>query len=74
MYLTTQNSLFFMNLADQIRKAPITKNNLHMEASKEAYKPVECPICGKPVIPLWEPKYNGPRATCEKCKINWAES
>ncbi len=45
-----------------------------MKERKEEHKPVACPICGDPITPKWEPKYNGPRATCEYCEINWAES
>lgn len=35
---------------------------------------VECPICNNEITPYWEPKYNGVRATCNICGINWAES
>ncbi|MEE9535671.1 MAG: hypothetical protein V3V58_03930 [Nitrosopumilaceae archaeon] len=41
---------------------------------KENHKPVVCPICGSLVTPHFEPKYNGERAHCKKCGINWAES
>ena len=45
-----------------------------MKKGKDDDKTVECPICGEPVTPQWEPKYNGSRATCDNCKLNWAES
>lgn len=35
---------------------------------------VECPICNREIIPYWEPRYNGIRATCDICGINWQES
>ncbi len=35
---------------------------------------VECPICNSEVKPYWEPRYNGIRATCNECEINWHES
>lgn len=33
-----------------------------------------CIVCGREVASYWEPLYNGIRATCNKCGINWAES
>ncbi len=41
---------------------------------KESPEPVACPICGSSVTPHWESSYNGRRARCKKCEINWAES
>ena len=35
---------------------------------------VECPICNREIKPYWEPRYNGVRATCDVCEINWQES
>ena len=35
---------------------------------------VECPICNREIKPFWEPRYNGIRATCNVCGINWQES
>jgi transcription elongation factor Elf1 len=35
---------------------------------------VECPICNHEVQSYWEPCYNGIRATCDECGINWQES
>ena len=35
---------------------------------------VECPICNRKIQPYWEPRYNGVRATCNICKVNWVES
>jgi len=35
---------------------------------------VECQICNSEVKPYWEPRYNGIRATCNVCGINWQES
>ncbi|MFY9300532.1 MAG: hypothetical protein WAO91_05025 [Candidatus Nitrosotenuis sp.] len=34
----------------------------------------ECPICNAEIVPYWEPRYKGVRATCVRCGINWAES
>ena len=33
-----------------------------------------CIICGREVESFWEPRYKGIRASCTRCKINWAES
>ena len=33
-----------------------------------------CIVCGREVTSYWEPLYNGIRATCKNCGINWAES
>jgi len=33
-----------------------------------------CIICGREVDSYWEARYKGMRASCTKCKINWAES
>jgi hypothetical protein len=33
-----------------------------------------CIVCGREVKSYWEPSYNGIRATCKNCGINWAES
>ncbi|MEE9242402.1 MAG: hypothetical protein V3U12_04530 [Nitrosopumilaceae archaeon] len=35
---------------------------------------IECPICDRKITPYWEPRYNGIRATCDICGINWQES
>jgi len=35
---------------------------------------VECPICNREIQPYWEPRYNGVRATCNVCGVNWQES
>jgi transcription elongation factor Elf1 len=35
---------------------------------------VECPICNREITPYWEQRYNGIRATCNICGINWQES
>ncbi|PJC50748.1 MAG: hypothetical protein CO032_03120 [Nitrosopumilales archaeon CG_4_9_14_0_2_um_filter_34_16] len=38
------------------------------------HQTVECPICNRDIVPYWESRYNGIRATCDVCGINWAES
>ena len=35
---------------------------------------VECPVCNREIQPYWEPRYNGVRATCNVCGVNWQES
>ena len=40
----------------------------------EDHGKVECPICNMEITPYWEPRYNGIRATCNVCGINWQES
>jgi hypothetical protein len=42
--------------------------------NSEDHPTVECPICNNEIQPYWEPRYNGVRATCKKCEINWQES
>ena len=49
-------------------KEKIVHNN------SEDHPTVECPICNNEIQPYWEPRYNGVRATCKKCEINWQES
>lgn len=33
-----------------------------------------CIVCGREVTSYWELSYNGMRASCKNCGINWAES
>ena len=33
-----------------------------------------CIVCGREVTSYWESLYNGMRASCKNCGINWAES
>ena len=40
----------------------------------EDHGKVECPICNREIIPYWEFRYNGIRATCDICEVNWSES
>ena len=40
----------------------------------EDHGKVECPICNREITPYWEPRYNGIRATCNICGVNWQES
>jgi len=50
-----------------------SKNKVVHENINEHQK-VECPICNGEIQPYWESRYNGVRATCKICEINWAES
>ena len=38
------------------------------------HKVINCPICNSEIQPYWESRYNGVRATCDICRINWQES
>lgn len=38
------------------------------------HKIVRCPICNREIVPYWEPRYNGVRASCSVCGTNWQES
>jgi len=38
------------------------------------HEKIECSICNREIIPYWEPRYSGIRATCTTCGVNWAES
>lgn len=40
----------------------------------EDHPMVECPICNREIQPYCEMRYNGVRATCDICGINWQES
>ncbi|MFQ5781874.1 MAG: hypothetical protein ACE5GR_02315 [Nitrosopumilus sp.] len=55
-------------------KIKITSNGKILHSNKEDHKTVECPICNQEIRPYWESRYNGIRATCDECDINWAES
>ncbi len=35
---------------------------------------VECPICNREIQSYWEARYNGVRANCNVCGVNWQES
>ena len=50
-----------------------SKNKLVHDNNND-HQIVECPICNREIIPYWESRYNGIRATCNVCGINWAES
>jgi len=50
-----------------------SKNKLVHDNNNDHQK-VECPICNREITPYWEPRYNGIRATCNVCEINWQES
>ncbi len=43
-------------------------------SNKKESQVVECPICDIKIEVYWEARYNGIRATCPTCEINWAES
>ena len=40
--------------------------------NSDEHQTTECPICNLEIVPYWEPRYNGIRATCKTCEINWA--
>jgi len=42
--------------------------------SKEFPHFSDCPICSSTNLVFWEFRYNGFRANCSDCRINWAES
>jgi len=53
----------------------VLKNkNKTLHKNLNDHEKVECPICNSEIQPYWEPRYNGVRATCKICGINWAES
>ena len=45
-----------------------------VHCNENDHEKIECPICNREIQPYWESRYNGIRATCEICEINWAES
>ena len=49
-----------------------SKNKVVHENINE-HQIIECAICNRKIQPDWEPRYNGIRATCKECEINWAE-
>jgi len=51
----------------------ISKNKVVHE-NIDDHATIECPICNSKILPYWEPRYNGVRATCDVCGINWQES
>ena len=48
--------------------------NIVVHYNVNDHEKIECPICNRKIQPYWESQYNGIRATCETCEINWAES
>ena len=55
------------NFIKKIGKRILHKNEVD-------HKIIHCPICNRKIQPYWEPRYNGVRATCSVCGINWQES
>ena len=51
----------------------VSKNKVVHE-NIDDHEKVECPVCNREVTPYWESRYNGVRATCESCGVNWQES
>ena len=50
-----------------------SKNKV-VHQNNDDHETVECPICNREIKPYWESRYNGVRATCSVCEINWQES
>ncbi len=48
--------------------------NIVVHYNTNDHEKIECPICNRKIQPYWESRYNGVRATCKTCGINWAES
>ncbi|QLH07465.1 hypothetical protein C5F50_10580 [Nitrosopumilus ureiphilus] len=55
-------------------KINITSNGKILHLNKYDHQLVECPICNQEIQPYWESRYNGIRAKCDECGVNWAES
>ena len=49
-------------------------NNKILHKNDGDHQIVRCPICNSEIQPYWESRYNGVRATCSICEINWQES
>jgi len=47
-----------------------SKNKVVHENINERQK-IECSNCNREIKSYWEPRYNGIRATCKECGINW---
>jgi len=52
----------------------IVDNGKTLHRNLNDHAKIECPICNREVTPYWESRYNGIRASCETCEINWVES
>jgi hypothetical protein len=52
----------------------VKDNEKTVHCNANDHEKIECPICNREIQPYWESRYNGIRATCEICEINWAES
>ncbi len=52
----------------------VKDNEKTVHCNANDHEKIECPICNGEIQPYWESRYNGIRATCEICEINWAES
>jgi len=58
-------------ILDESNSADYTKN---YDNILDNFELTICIVCGREVKSYWEPLYNGMRATCNNCEINWAES
>ena len=55
-------------------KIKIKSKGKTLHLNEYDHQTVECPICNQEIQPYWEPRYNGIRAMCDECGVNWAES
>ena len=58
-------------ILDESNSADCTKN---YDDILDNFELTICIVCGREVTSYWEALYNGMRATCKNCGINWAES
>ena len=65
------NAMKTSEILDEQNSDDITKN---YDDILDNFELTICIVCGREVTSYWEPLYNGVRANCKNCEINWAES
>lgn len=61
-------------MTNSMFKKIVKSNGKTVHDNQNDHTKIECPICNIEITPYWEPRYNGIRATCNVCGINWQES
>jgi len=52
----------------------LVEEEINYDALFDNFEQTICILCGRETQAFWEPRYQGIRASCDHCGINWAES
>jgi hypothetical protein len=52
----------------------LVEEEINYDIILDNFEQTICILCGRETQSFWEPRYNGIRASCDYCGINWAES